>query len=69
VLSLLRYNSTAKSGVFSAHQFRAFRGETLKLVKLAIMDLESSDTLKFAHCSYLLLLPREVGYLAASLNR
>jgi hypothetical protein len=41
-------------GVFSAHQFRAFRGETLKLVKLAIMDFESSDTLKFAHCSYLL---------------
>ena len=25
-------------GVFSAHQFRAFRGEMLKLVKLAIMD-------------------------------
>jgi len=32
---------------------RAFRGETLKLVELAIMDFESSDTLKFAHCSYL----------------
>ena len=29
-------------GVFSAHQFRAFRGETLKLVELAIMDFESS---------------------------
>jgi hypothetical protein len=27
-------------GVFSAHQFRAFRGETLKLVELAIMDFE-----------------------------
>jgi hypothetical protein len=44
------------SGVSSAHQFRAFRCETLKLIKLAIMDLESSDTLKFAHaltsCSY-----------------
>jgi hypothetical protein len=40
-------------GVFSAHQFRAFRGETLKLVKPAIMDFESSHTLKFAHCSYL----------------
>ena len=38
-------------GVFRAHQFRAFRGETLKLVKLAIMDFESSDTLKFAQCS------------------
>ena len=38
-------------GVLGAHQFRACRGETLKLVKLAIMDLESSDTLKFAHCS------------------
>ncbi len=38
-------------GVFSAHQFRAFRTETLKLVKLAIMDFESSDTFKFAHCS------------------
>jgi hypothetical protein len=45
-------------GVFSAHQFRAFRGETLKLVKLAIMDFESGDTLKFAHCPYLLLLPQ-----------
>jgi hypothetical protein len=55
-------------GVFSAHQFRAFRGETLKLVKLAIMDFESSDTLKFAHCSYLLLLPEDVGYLAAPPN-
>lgn len=33
-------------GVFSAHQFRAFGGKTLKLVKLAIMDFESSDTLK-----------------------
>ena len=42
----------ASPGVFSAHQFRAFRGETLKLVKLAVMDFESSDTLKFAHCSY-----------------
>jgi hypothetical protein len=52
-------------GVFSAHQFRAFRGETLKLVKLAIMDFESSDRLKFAHCSYLLLLPQDVGHLAA----
>jgi hypothetical protein len=38
---------------FSAHQFRAFRSETLELVKLAIMDFESIDTLKFAHCSYL----------------
>jgi hypothetical protein len=47
------------------HQFRAFRGETLKLVKLAIMDFESSDRLKFAHCSYLLLLPQDVGHLAA----
>jgi hypothetical protein len=28
-------------GVFNAHQFRAFRCETLKLVKLAIMDFES----------------------------
>ena len=52
-------------GVLSAHQVRAFRGETLKLVKLAIMDFESSHTLKFAHCSYLLLLPQDVGYLAA----
>ena len=43
-----------RPGVFSAHQIRAFRGETLQLVKLAIMDVESSDTLKFAHCSYLL---------------
>lgn len=32
------------------------------------MDFESSDTLKFAHCSYLLLLPQDVGYLAAPLN-
>jgi hypothetical protein len=36
--------------------------------KLAIMDFESSDTLKFAHCSYLLLLPQDVGYLAARLT-
>jgi hypothetical protein len=42
-----------RPGVFSAHQFRAFRGETLKLVKLAIMDFEATDALKFAHCSYL----------------
>ena len=28
----------------SAHQFRALRGETPKLVKLAIMDFESSNT-------------------------
>jgi len=55
-------------GVFRAHQFRALRGETLKLVKLAIMDFESSHTLKFAHCSYLLLLPQDVGYLAAPPN-
>lgn len=33
-------------GVFSARQSRAFRGETLKLVKLAIMDFESGDTRK-----------------------
>jgi hypothetical protein len=31
-------------GVFSARQFRTFRGETLKFVKPAIMDFESSDT-------------------------
>jgi hypothetical protein len=55
-------------GVFSAHQVRAFRGEMVKLVKLAIMDVESGDTLKFAHCSYLLLLPQDVGYLAAPLH-
>jgi hypothetical protein len=40
-------------GVFSAHQFRAFRGETLKLVKLSVVDLESSDTLQFTHGSSL----------------
>ena len=55
-------------GVFSAHQFRAFREKTLKLVKLPIMDFESSNTLKFVHCSYLLLLPQDVGYLAAPPN-
>jgi hypothetical protein len=32
------------------------------------MDFESSDTLKFAHCSYLLLLPQDVGFLAAPPN-
>jgi hypothetical protein len=32
------------------------------------MDFESSDTLKFAHCSYLLLLSQDVGYLAAPPN-
>jgi hypothetical protein len=69
VLSLLKYHSYCKVPVvFSAHQFRAFRSETLKLVKLAIMDFESSDRLKFAHCSYLLLLPQDVGHLAAPPN-
>jgi len=38
-----------------------FGGETLKLVKLAIMDFESSDTLKFAHRSNFLLLLQDVG--------
>ena len=46
-----------QSPVSLVRQFRAFRGETLKLVKLAIMDLESSDTLKLlialTSCSYL----------------
>jgi hypothetical protein len=32
-------------GVFGAHQFRALHGETLKLVKLAIVDFESGDIL------------------------
>jgi hypothetical protein len=32
------------------------------------MDFESSDTLKFAHCSCLLLLPQDVVYLAAPPN-
>jgi hypothetical protein len=36
-------------GIFSAHHFQAFRGEPLKLIQLAIMDFESSKTLKFAH--------------------
>ena len=47
-------------GVFRAHQFRAFRGETLKLVKLAIMDFESSDIEVRS-----LLLPQDVAYLDA----
>ena len=34
-------------GVFSAHQFRAFRGETLKL-ELAIMDFESNPENSYA---------------------
>ena len=38
-----------RPGVFSAHQFRTFRGETLGPVELAIMNFESSDRLKFAH--------------------
>src|SRR3989304_5091577 len=37
------------SSVFGPHQFDAFRCDTLERVKLARMDLESSDRLKFAH--------------------
>jgi len=37
----------------------AFRAETLKLIEFAIIDFESGDTLKFAHCSYLLLLSQD----------
>src|SRR6266540_3037595 len=62
------YSKLQSPGVFRAHQFRAFRGEPLKLVQLALMDFESRDTLKFAHCSYLMLSPEDVGYLAAPSN-
>jgi hypothetical protein len=53
-----------RSGVLGPHDLHGLSAQALELVELALVNLESSDTLKLTHCSGLLLaLPPGIGVL------
>ena len=40
-----------RSGVLGPHDLHGLSGQALELLELALVKLESSDTLKLTHCS------------------